>query len=187
MKRLAVIYHSDKGHTARFAGHVAKGARTVSGVDVALLTVDDVGAPDALAGFDGLILGSPTYLGGVSGRFKSFMDSTGMLWRMQKLKGKLAGGFTVSSLPSGDKLTALLSMIVFSLQHGMIWIGNPFLPETRQGVADAEAANRLGSWAGAMGQAAHDTPPDLAFPPGDLRTAEMFGENFARTLARSCL
>lgn len=41
---------------------------------------------------------TPTYLGGVSGTFKNFMDSTGGLWRMQQLKGKLAAGFTVSSL-----------------------------------------------------------------------------------------
>ena len=56
--------------------------------------------PDDLVDFDGFIMGSPTYLGGVSGQFKTFMDATGRLWRTQGLKGKLAAGFTVSSLPA---------------------------------------------------------------------------------------
>ena len=83
------------------------------------------------------------------------MDSTGRLWRTQQLKGKLAAGFTVSSLPSGDKQSTLLSMFVFSMQHGMLWVGNPILPEQHSGVPYDEAANRLGSWSGLMAQAGH--------------------------------
>ncbi len=69
---------------------------------------------------DGYILGSPTYLGGVSAPFKSFMDATGKLWRTQQLKGRLAAGFTVSSLPAGDKQSTLVSMFIFAMQHGML-------------------------------------------------------------------
>lgn len=96
MNRLALIYHSAHGHTE----HIAR-------------------APDELVEYDGFIFGSPTYLGGVSGPFKSVMDSTGRLWRAEQLEGKLAAGFTVSSLPAGDKQSTLLSMFVFSMQHGM--------------------------------------------------------------------
>jgi len=35
----------------------------------------------------------------------------------------------LSSLPSGDKQSTLLSMFVFSMQHGMLWVGNPILPK----------------------------------------------------------
>lgn len=35
--------------------------------------------PDLIAQYDGLIWGSPTYLGGVSGTFKQQMDLTGPL------------------------------------------------------------------------------------------------------------
>lgn len=186
MKNLAVIYHSGHGHTAHYAAHVAKGARAIASVQVSDLLISQIPSPQMLTRFDGLIWGSPTYLGGVSGPFKSFMDATGGLWRSQALKGRMAAGFTVSSLPSGDKLTTLLSMLVFSMQHGMVWIGNPLLPGTLDGTAPDQAVNALGSWTGAMAQAAHGTAPEQAFTAGDLQGAELFGCNFAQTLAQAC-
>ena len=184
MKKLAVIYHSAHGHTEHIAEHVAAGARAVTGIDVRLLTADEVArAPETLLEFDGFIFGSPTYLGGVSGAFKSFMDSTGRLWKSHQLKGKLASGFTVSSLPAGDKQSTLLSMFVFAMQHGMIWVGNAILPEQHSGVPYDEAANRLGSWSGLMAQAGHSAPAD-SFASGDIKTARMFGRNISETLRR---
>lgn len=184
MKKLAVIYHSGHGHTEHIAFHVAEGARSVAGVEVHVLKAEDVArAAEGLLAFDGVVFGSPTYLGGVSGPFKTFMDSTGKLWRDLRLKGKLASAFTVSSLPAGDKQSTLLSMFVFAMQHGMVWVGNPVIPEQHQGVPYEEAANRLGSWSGLMAQAGHSAPAD-SFVPGDLKGARMFGRNFAQALHR---
>jgi multimeric flavodoxin WrbA len=184
MNQLAIVYHSAHGHTEHIAQHVAEGARSAATAEVDLIEAEDlVRDTDRLMHYDGLILGSPTYLGGVSGPFKNFMDATGRLWRTQGLKGKLVAGFTVSSLPAGDKQSTLMSMFVFSMQHGMVWVGNPFLPEQHTGVPYDEAANRLGSWSGLMAQAGHGSPAD-AFVPGDLKTARMFGRHFAETLER---
>lgn len=184
MKKLAVIYHSAHGHTAHIAAQVAAGARTVEGIDVHLLEARALeAAPQMLIDFDGFIFGSPTYMGGVSGPFKMFMDATGGLWKHHRLKGKLASGFTVSSLPAGDKQSTLLSLFVFAMQHGMIWVGNAILPEQHSGVPYEEAANRLGSWSGLMAQAGHSSPAD-SFAPGDLKTARMFGKNVADALVR---
>jgi NAD(P)H dehydrogenase (quinone) len=184
MKKIAVIYHSGHGHTEHIAECVVQGARLVADSEVVMLKAETLqGATEQLIDFDGIILGSPTYLGGVSGVFKSFMDATGGMWRKQSLKGKLAAGFTVSSLPSGDKQTTLLSMFVFCMQHGMIWVGNPILPEQHSGVPYEQAANRLGSWTGLMAQAGHAAPANQ-FDSGDIKTAKMFGENFAATLQR---
>lgn len=184
MKKLAVIYHSAHGHTAHIAAHVAEGARSVPDTDVEIIEAEALTSmPNDLLQFDGFLLGSPTYLGGVSGPFKSFMDATGGLWRTQQLKGKLAAGFTVSSLPAGDKQSTLVSMFTFCLQHGMLWAGNPILPEQHRGVPYDEAANRLGSWSGLMAQAGHAAPAD-AFAAGDIKTARMFGRKFSETLHR---
>lgn len=184
MNKIAVVYHSAHGHTEFIARKVAEGAASEALATVALLKADDlIASPGELTRYDGLILGSPTYLGGVSGTFKTLMDSTGGLWRDQQLKGKLAAGFTVSSLPSGDKQSTLQSMLVFCMQHGMIWVGNPVMPEQNAGVPYEEAANRLGSWTGLMAQAGHHAAAD-AFPAGDTRGALLFGKNFARTVAR---
>ena len=120
---------------------------------------------------------------GVAAMTYLYRDATGHLWRTQQLKGKLAAGFIVSSLPSGDKQSTLLSMFVFSMQHGMLWVGNPIMPEQHRGVPYDEAANRLGSWSGLMAQAGHSAPAD-SFVPGDVKTARMFGRHFAQSLDR---
>jgi multimeric flavodoxin WrbA len=169
------------------AKKVVEGVISVAGVEVDLLRADSLTqAPEQLTGYDGFIWGSPTYLGGVSGVFKSFMDATGRLWKNQQLKGKLAAGFTVSSLPAGDKQTTLLAMVVFSMQHGMLWVGNSLMPEQHGGVPYEQAANRLGSWTGMMAQAGHGAARD-SFEPGDIRTATLFGQNFAHALIRFCV
>ena len=67
------------------------------------------------------------------------------------------------------------------MQHGMLWIGNPIMPEQHQSIPYAQAANRLGSWPGLMAQAEHGSNVDR-FDEGDIKTAQQFGENFALTL-----
>jgi multimeric flavodoxin WrbA len=183
-KQLAIIYHSAHGHTGHIAGHILAGARSVPGINAHLLKAEELAqAPERLLDYDGFVFGSPTYLGGVSGTFKDFMDATGRLWKSHALKGKLASAFTVSSLPAGDKQSTLLSIFVFAMQHGMVWVGNAILPEQHSGVPYEEAANRLGSWSGMMAQAGHSAPAD-SFAPGDLKTARMFGTNVAEALQR---
>lgn len=185
MKKLAIIHHSAHGNTLRIAELVAEGARTAPGVRTDLLRAEDLlDAPERLLEYDGYVFGSPTYLGGVSGTFKSFMDATGRLWKSHALKGRLASGFTVSALPAGDKQSTLLSMFVFAMQHGMFWVGNAILPEQHAGVPYEEAANRLGSWSGLMAQAGHSGPSAGSFAPGDLKTARMFGADIAAALSR---
>lgn len=183
-RQLAIIYHSAHGHTGHIAGHILAGARSVSGIDASLLKAEELtSTPERLLAYDGFVFGSPTYLGGVSGTFKTFMDSTGRLWKSHALKGKLASAFSVSSLPAGDKQSTLLSIFVFAMQHGMVWVGNAILPEQHSGVPEEEAANRLGSWSGMMAQAGHAAPAD-SFVPGDIKTARMFGANVAQALLR---
>lgn len=102
MNKLAIVYHSAHGHTEHIALHIAEGARSVPHAEVVMLRAEDLArTPDALTAYDGLILGSPTYLGGVSGTFKSFMDATGRLWRTQGLKGKVAAGSRCRRCPPG--------------------------------------------------------------------------------------
>ena len=184
MTQLAIVYHSAHGHTEHIARRIAEGVRLADGPGVDLILAEEAaGDVDRLLRYDGLIFGSPTYLGGVSAPFKALMDATGRLWRSQSLKGKLGAGFTVSSVPAGDKQSTLMSMFVFGMQHGMLWVGNPILPEQHGGVPYEEAANRLGSWSGLMAQAGHGAPAD-AFAPGDVKTARMFGQHIATTLER---
>ena len=184
MKRVAILYHSAQGHTEHIAQRIHEGLTSSEGVEAELLRADAIATrPEALLAYDGLILGSPTYLGGMSAPLKAALDATGKLWRQQSLRGRLAAGFTVSALPAGDKQSTLLSMFTFCMQHGMLWVGNPILPEQHLGVPYDEAANRLGSWSGLMAQA-DKASPGHAFAPGDIKTARLFDQHFAHTLLR---
>ncbi|MGP4769876.1 flavodoxin family protein [Acinetobacter sp. PFS20] len=182
MKTVAIIYFSRQGHTQFIAQQIQTGILNHKDIKVDLLNAEHlVENPEILIQYDGLIWGSPTYLGGVSSKLKQLMDATGPLWKKQSFKGKLAAGFTVSSLPAGDKQSTLISLFTFCMQHGMLWIGNPIVPEQHQGIPYTQAANRLGSWSGLMAQAEHGSNADR-FDEGDIKTAQQFGENFALTL-----
>jgi NAD(P)H dehydrogenase (quinone) len=97
--RIAIIYHSGYGHTARQAKAVAAGVQGVKGADALLLTVEEAPSPwSDLESAEAIIFGTPTYMANVSAQFKAFQDSTsravlakGFAW-----KGKVAGGFTNS-------------------------------------------------------------------------------------------
>lgn len=57
-------------------------------------------------------------------------------------------------------------MLTFAMQHDMVWVGNPFLPEQSSGVPYEQAINRLGSWTGMMAQAGHSAPAPNCCPCG---------------------
>jgi NAD(P)H dehydrogenase (quinone) len=71
-----------------------------------------------------LIFGSPTYMGGVASQLKAFIDAASGIWFAQGWKNKIAGGFTHSGSPSGDKQGTLLYLAINAAQHSMIWVGN---------------------------------------------------------------
>lgn len=80
MKSIAIIYHSRQGHTQFIAEQIQIGATQVENIQIDLFTAESLMAhPDLITQYDGLIWGSPTYLGGVSGTFKQLMDLTGPL------------------------------------------------------------------------------------------------------------
>ena len=114
MKTVAIIYYSRQGHTQFIAQQIQIGILSHHNIKADLLNAEDlIERPEILIQYDGLIWGSPTYLGGVSSKLKQLMDATGPLWKKQNFKGKLAAGFTVSSLPAGDKQSTLISILPF--------------------------------------------------------------------------
>jgi multimeric flavodoxin WrbA len=186
MARIAVVYHTRFGHTRAVAECVARGAARAPGAAVDLVPVEDLPAPGpdraeagrwgVLDAADAIIFGCPTYMGSVSAGFKQFMEHTSSRWARQAWKDKLAGGFTNSGSASGDKLNTLTDLAVFAAQHAMLWVSHGLLPD--RAAADPEGLNRLGSYLGAMAQS-DQAPPDVTPPPGDRRSAELFGERVA--------
>jgi multimeric flavodoxin WrbA len=178
MTQIAIVFHSGYGHTKVLAESVKAGADTIPGAKTLLIPVEEIDAHWAdLEASDAIIFGSPTYMGNVSGPFKTFMDASSKPWIERKWKDKLAAGFTISGSPSGDKLNTLQSLMIFAMQHGMVWIGNSEMPYNEEGI------NRLGSFAGLMAQAGQ-VAPEVEPNAADRKSAELLGQRIASAATR---
>lgn len=174
MSKVAVVFHSGYGHTQRVAQFVAEGA------DAQLISIDAEGNITeadwaALDAADAIIMGSPTYMGSVSWQFKKFADATSKRWFTSGWKDKVAGGFTISASPSGDKLSTIQYFITLAMQQGMIWVGQPALNDG--------TINRIGSNSGLMAQVG-PTSPAADIPQGDLDTGKLYGQRVAEITAK---
>ncbi|WP_201543068.1 flavodoxin family protein [Psychrobacter immobilis] len=176
---MAVIYHSNYGHTKRVAEAVVMGGRQqLAETQVKAVDVHDVDW-DFLDEADLLVFGSAVYMGSVTAGFKTFMDETSKRWYHRKWEGKWAAGFANSGGLSGDKLAVLQQICLYTMQHGMNWIGMPLMPTGHE----AHDLNRLSSFLGLMTQSL-DGPPEKTPGEGDINTAIWFGDHLAKTIIK---
>lgn len=142
--RILVLYHSSYGHIETLAKTVAEGAGSVDGVEVALKRVPEtmpeeamknagmkidqkapVASPQELADYDGIIFGSPTRFGNMTGQMRTFLDQTGGLWSKGALTGKPGSVFTSTGTGAGNE-TTITSFHSTLLHHGMVVVGLPY-------------------------------------------------------------
>jgi len=147
--QVLVLYYSMYGHVHLMAEAVAEGAKTVSGVEVALRRVPEtlptavlekmgavepqkafahipVAAVDDLATTDAILFGTPTRFGNMCGQMRQFLDATGGLWAKGALVGKVGSVFTSSATQHGGQESTILSFHTTLLHHGMIVVGLPY-------------------------------------------------------------
>lgn len=187
MVKVVIIYHSGFGHTTKLAKCVCSGVNSVAGVDAEMLTTEEAIKDIAtLKEYDGMIFGSPTYMGSVSAPFKEFMDVSSQQWFEQEWQDKLAGGFTNSASMSGDKFNSLVQLVTFAAQHSMLWVPLKVANETSAldiTSGDPSKLNRVGSNLGVAAQSENASPEETPLS-GDLRTAEIYGKDFAEAVLR---
>ena len=176
MTKIGVVYFSGSGTTAAVAAAVMEGISSagaqvvearINGADIIEGRWQNEAMAATLDDCDGIMFGTPTYMGSVSGQLKSFFDAMAPRWFTQTWRNKVAGGFTASSLPAGDKSGALLAMSTFAMQMGMIWVGT--------GAGVSENLNLNGFYFGSG--AAASTPDQLT--EVDLATAKHLGGRVA--------
>ena len=190
MTTVAIIYHSGFGHTAKAAERVAAGAAGIEGVEVKSFAIvgsqisegrwEDEAVMAELSAADAIIFGSPTYMGMVSGLFKCFVDATAPIWFKQTWKDKLAGGFTSSGYPSGDKVSTIQYMVTLAGQLRMIWVGPGENPSNVTGDPRGIDKNGFYLGVGVVGNMQDPNSPD----EGDLMTAELYGRRIAEIAVR---
>jgi len=198
-RTIAVVYSSGNGTTRRVAEHVTKGAVAEPNINAELIEITaaalardgrwaDSSIMDRLTAADGIILGTPTYMGSGHGLFKLFLESVfPPYWAPALWRDKIAAGFTNSSSRSGDKLATLQQLAVFAAQMGMIWVGAGDMPGGNRTDSTHDDINHLGSWLGLMTQSPLPADGDetKGYPSaGDLLSAERFGRRVARATLR---
>jgi NAD(P)H dehydrogenase (quinone) len=148
MPDILVLYYSHHGAVREMARHVARGVESVAGITARVRTVPKISAgteatapavPDdgppycELADLEtcaGIALGSPARFGNMASAMKYFWDGTASLWLRGALAGKPAALFTSAGTMHGGQETALVSMMLPLLHHGMLIVGLPYtLPE----------------------------------------------------------
>ncbi|WP_106745277.1 flavodoxin family protein [Yoonia maritima] len=183
--KIGIVYHSGYGHTKVQAESILAGVSSVDGVHGQLIEAEAAAANlDPLDDLDGLVFGSPTYMGTISAGFKGFMDASSAKWMEGAWKNKIAGGFTNSSSQVGDKTGTLQAMSVFAAQHGMIWVGLDLPPGNNSSLGSDENLNRMGASLGAMAQSMADQGPDETPTKSDKDTAHYYGSRIAEATLR---
>ena len=178
---IVIVYHSGYGHTTQ----VAKAVAATSGAQ--LLAIDaegnlPAGGWEALAAAKMIVFGSPTYMGMASWQFKKFADASSKPWFGGLWKDKLAAGFTNSASMNGDKHSTLHYFMTLAMQQGMVWVGTGMMPANSK-AATRDDINYLGSFAGLMTATPSDASTD-EMVPGDIATAQKFGERLAEAVVR---
>jgi NAD(P)H dehydrogenase (quinone) len=186
MRKITIVFHSGYGHTKRVAEHVEKGVASGE-VTVQSIAIDSEGnLPDwawrALRESDGIIFGTPTYMGGPSWQFKKFADASSKQWFKLDWKGKVAAGFTNSASINGDKESTLHYLVTLASQHNMLWSGSGLKPANSK-ASTRDDINYLGGYIGLVVVSPSDASID-EMHVGDLRTAEAFGANIAEVMKR---
>jgi len=148
MPDILVLYYSHHGAVREMARHVAHGVETVAGMTARIRTVPKVSAESEATAAEipadgppycelgdleecaGIALGSPARFGNMAAAMKYFWDGTASLWLRGALAGKPAALFTSAGTMHGGQETALVSMMLPLLHHGMLIVGLPYtLPE----------------------------------------------------------
>ncbi|XP_076957224.1 putative NAD(P)H dehydrogenase (quinone) FQR1-like 2 [Bidens hawaiensis] len=130
------------GHVETLANNIKKGIEEIEGVEGVLFRVPEtlsfetltamkvpekgdgipVISPEELVEADGLLFGFPTRYGCMSAQMKAFFDSTGGLWREQRLAGVPAGFFVSTGTQGGGQETTAWTAITQLAHHGMLYV-----------------------------------------------------------------
>jgi len=196
MAKVLVLYYSCYGHIERMAEAVAEGARAAGAqVDVKRVPETapaevarsagfklDQAAPVAqvadLAGYDAIVVGTPTRFGRISSQMAAFLDQAGGLWARGELNGKVGAAFTSTATQHGGQETTLFSIITNLLHFGMVIVGLPYSFQGQMTLAEITGGAPYGATTIAGGDGSRQPSEN------ELAGARFQGGLVARTAAK---
>lgn len=114
--KLSVIYDSVSGTTEACAKYIVNGMQQVEGVEAKAFHINDVDMDYAIAS-DGLVFGTPTYMGGATAAFYTWLEKNS---KKLKLGGKLGGAFATGAYIHGGENLATMQILIHLLVRGMM-------------------------------------------------------------------
>ncbi|AZQ40165.1 flavodoxin family protein [Streptomyces cyaneochromogenes] len=166
------------------ASAIADGAEK-QGAQVHLIRVASLNEHqwELMAASNGVIFGSPTYIGGPTASFVAFAEETAGRQMTSHWTDTLASGFTTGAAMAGGKLHTLNYMLALAMQHSMIWAGQSLPAGWNTSTSSPDDANRLGYRLGTAAQANIDQGPE-GLLDSDLATATEHGRRVAELATR---
>jgi NAD(P)H dehydrogenase (quinone) len=197
MARILVLYYSSYGHTAQMAEAVADGVRH-AGHECEIRRVpetappevaknagfsananhQEIEGPDALAEYDGIVVGTPTRYGRMTSQMCAFWDTTGGLWMRGALVGKVGAAFTSTAAQHGGQETTLFSILTNLLHMGMTIVGLDYNYAAQNGSEEVKGGAPYGASTIANSDGSRQPSPI------DLDGARYLGRKVAETAAK---
>ncbi len=114
MTKIAIIYDSKSGTTAKAAEYIAEGIKSVC--EARCFPIDAVDT-DYVQSCDGVILGSPTYFASLTADMKVWLEKKALNLR---LAGKLGGAFATEQYIHGGGESTIQIIMTHELVLGMM-------------------------------------------------------------------
>jgi NAD(P)H dehydrogenase (quinone) len=134
--------------------------------------------PQVLAGYDAIIVGTPTRFGRMASQMAAFWDTAGGVWMSGGLNGKVGAAFTSSATQHGGQETTLFSIITNLLHFGMTIVGLDYGYQGQMGLDEVKGGAPYGATTIADGDGSRQ--PSAA----DLDGARYLGKRVAETAAK---
>ncbi len=114
--KLSIIYESKTGNTSKAAQYICEGAEQVSGVQAKAFHIENIDEAYVKESC-GLIVGSPTYNGCLSGKLKVWLESG--LTKLD-VAGKLGGAFATAAFIHGGGDFTIQCILTHLMVEGMM-------------------------------------------------------------------
>lgn len=197
MARILVLYYSSYGHISQMAEAVAEGVRE-AGHEAVIKRVPEtvppevmkqagfmanenhpeIGSPDELTQYDGMVVGAPTRFGRMPSQMAAFWDMAGSLWASGALIGKVGAAFTSTAAQHGGQETTLFSILTNLLHMGCTIVGLDYGYAAQNGVDQVKGGSPYGASTIANNDGSRQPSED------DLGGARYLGRRVAETAAR---
>lgn len=114
--KLAIVYDSKTGNTAKMAEYIIEGITSVSGVEAKAFSIDVIDEA-YIKDSSALIIGTPTYNGYLTARMKAWLESTPA---KLNVAGKLGGAYATAAFIHGGGDLAIQCILTHLMVDGMM-------------------------------------------------------------------